>query len=234
MVRQRLEHHRHAEAAVTTADELVRAAKGILLDFDGPVTLLMPAPVNAQAADRARAVLDCVDLPEDVQATTDHLAVLRWTATNAPDRLAAVEDACVKAEIDAARVSDPTAGALDFLRWCQHQGKPVVIVSNNAADAITTYLNRFNATTLIRGVVGREPRRPDLLKPHPSLVLAALELAQADPAEAVLIGDSVTDIEVAHATRVQAIGYAKSPGRGRELEEAGADAVMDSLVIGGH
>jgi phosphoglycolate phosphatase len=214
---------------VTTADELVRAAKGILLDFDGPVTPLMPPPVNALAADAARAALKGVELPEDVATTTDHLTVLRWTASGAPDRLADVEDACVTAEIAAARISEPTAGALDFLRWCQEQGKPVVMVSNNAAGAITTYLHRFEATSLVRGIVGREPRRPDLLKPHPSLVLAALELAQAEPAQAVLIGDSVTDIAVARATGVPSIGYAKTPARGRDLDEGGADALLDNM-----
>lgn len=216
---------------MTTADELVRAAKGILLDFDGPVTPLMPPPVNALAADAARAALKGVELPEDVATTTDHLTVLRWTASGAPDRLADVEDACVTAEIAAARISEPTAGALDFLRWCQEQGKPVVMVSNNAAGAITTYLHRFEATSLVRGIVGREPRRPDLLKPHPSLVLAALELAQAEPAQAVLIGDSVTDIAVARATGVPSIGYAKTPARGRDLDEGGADALLDNMDI---
>ena len=219
---------------MTTADELVRAAKGILLDFDGPVTPLMPPPVNALAADAARAALKGVELPEDVATTTDHLTVLRWTASGAPDRLADVEDACVTAEIAAARISEPTAGALDFLRWCQEQGKPVVMVSNNAAEAITTYLHRFEATSLVRGIVGREPRRPDLLKPHPSLVLAALELAQAEPAQAVLIGDSVTDIEVARATGVPSIGYAKTPARGRDLDEGGADALLDNMDFRRH
>jgi len=215
---------------VTTAAELVQAAKAILLDFDGPVTALMPPPVNALAAAAARAALNGVDLPAEVATTTDHLAVLRWTAINAPRRLAAVEDACVTKEIAAARTSKPTGGAFEFLRWCRQEDKSVVIVSNNAAEAITTYLNRFDLTALVRGIVGREPRRPDLLKPHPSLVLAALELAQAEPQGAVLIGDSVTDIEVAHATRVQAVGYAKSPARGHALEEAGADALVSSLI----
>jgi phosphoglycolate phosphatase len=189
----------------------------------------MPPPINAQAAGAARAPLSGVDLPVEVATTTDHLAVLRWTATNAPARLGNVEDACVAAEIAAARVSEPTAGAVDFLRWCQQQGKSVVIVSNNAADAITTYLNRFDATSLVRGIVGREPRRPELLKPHPSLVLAALDLAQVLPKDAALIGDSVTDIEVARTTSVSAIGYAKTSARAQRLKEAGVDALVEGM-----
>jgi phosphoglycolate phosphatase len=215
------------------AARLIEQARAVLLDFDGPVTLLMPPPANAHAADAARAPLAGLDTPGDVTATTDHLAVLRWTATHAADRLANVEQACIDAEIEAARLSHPTPGAIDFLHSCVQLDKPVVIVSNNAADAVVTFLNRYDATSLVRGIVGREPRRPDLLKPHPSLVLAALDLVQVAAGDAVLVGDSVTDIQVADATGVRAIGYAKTPARGRQLEEAGADAVVDSMDIGG-
>ena len=105
-----------------------------------------------------------------------------------------------------------------------------MIVSNNTAEAITTYLNRFTATSLIRGVVGREPRRPDLLKPHPSLVLAALALIPVVTDQAVLIGDSVTDIEVAHSTGVRAIGVAKNQLRFAQMEAAGASSVIKSMI----
>lgn len=213
------------------AAQLVDEAHAILLDFDGPVTLLMPPPINAHAADAARLPLNGLNMPADVRSTTDHLAVLRWTATGAPDRLAEVEHACINAEVEAARQSYPTAGALAFLRACRRRGKPVVIVSNNAADSVVTFLNRYDATGLVRGIVGRAPRRPDLLKPHPSLVLAALDIAQVPAENAVLIGDSITDIEVAHATGVQAIGYAKTPARGRELKGVGADFVVEDMEI---
>lgn len=215
------------------AARLVERAHAILLDFDGPVTILMPSPANASAARSARVSLAERDMPDEVATTTDHLAVLRWTAKNAPDRLIAVEQACIDAEIEAARISKPTSGALDFLRACKRADKPVVIVSNNAADSVVTFLSRYDATSLVRGIVGREPRRPDLLKPHPSLVLAALDLVQVPAEDAVLIGDSVTDIEVAHATGVRAIGYAKTPTRGRQLEEAGADVVVEDMDIRG-
>lgn len=213
------------------AAQLIQRAHAVLLDFDGPVTTLMPPPANARAADAARVPLAGLDVPHDVAATTDHLAVLRWTGANALERLTTVEQACIDAEIAAARVSHPTRGALDFLEACKHVDKPVVIVSNNTASSVLAFLNRYDATSLVRGIVGREPQRPDLLKPHPSLVLAALGLVQVPAGEAVLIGDSVTDIEVALATGVHAIGYAKTPARGHELIDAGADTVIENLTI---
>lgn len=37
---------------MTTAHELLTQARGLLLDFGGPLAALMPPPANAQAADK--------------------------------------------------------------------------------------------------------------------------------------------------------------------------------------
>ena len=155
--------------------------------------------------------------------------MLRYAATLGPHLLADVEDACTAAEVDAARHSTPTPGSTELLDACHATNRQVVIVSNNSADAVNTYLLRFELHHLVRGVVGRQPGRPDLMKPHPSLVLAALNLLTLARPRPVLIGDSLTDVQAAHAGRAKAIGYAKTPDRGHELASVGADAVTDSM-----
>jgi phosphoglycolate phosphatase-like HAD superfamily hydrolase len=67
------------------------------------------------------------------------------------------------------------------------------------------------------------------MKPHPHIVGLALRITATDPADAVLVGDSVSDIDVARAAGVRSIGYAKNPRRGAELRAAGADAITDSM-----
>ncbi|MEU8045890.1 HAD-IA family hydrolase [Micromonospora echinofusca] len=69
---------------------------------------------------------------------------------------------------------------------------------------------------------------PERMKPDPFPVLAAGRELGAEPAECVLVGDSVSDIEAAHAAGVAAIGYANKPGK-RERFDA-ADAVIDSMA----
>jgi glyoxylase I family protein len=49
------------------------------------------------------------------------------------------------------------------------------------------------------------------MKPHPDSVLHALDILDLPRAQRVLIGDSVTDIEVSRATGLRSIGYAKTP-----------------------
>jgi phosphoglycolate phosphatase len=161
--------------------------------------------------------------------STDHLAVLRYAAPLGPELLEAVEDACIGAEIAASQVSQPTPGAQEFLAACHREEKPVVIVSNNAAEAVHAYLLRLHLHCLVRGVVGRHPRRPDLMKPHPSLVGAALDVLGQRARHCVMIGDSVTDVEAAASWGIATVGFAKTPQRGRELSLAGAAAVITSM-----
>jgi phosphoglycolate phosphatase-like HAD superfamily hydrolase len=87
-----------------------------------------------------------------------------------------------------------------------------------------------NAWTIVRDVLGRPTMGPDLMKLRPHIVRRALTIAEASAENAVLIGDSVSDIEVARAVGVHSIGYAKTQRRGIQLYEAGADAVVDSMA----
>ncbi|GAA4692136.1 phosphoglycolate phosphatase [Promicromonospora umidemergens] len=217
---------------MTDAAQLLNESAAVLLDFDGPVTPLMPAPANMHAADAARQALAAhgATPPDDIAATSDHLAVIRWTGTHVSEALADVENACTAAETNSARICTPTPGARALLAALHDAGTPVVIVSNNAAEPIRVYLERHGLTAYVRDVVGRPYLRPDLMKPEPHTVHRALTIAEASARSAVFIGDSVSDIEVARATGVRSIGYAKTVQRGTELRDAGADAVIDHMA----
>ncbi|PJI86570.1 HAD family hydrolase [Luteimicrobium subarcticum] len=212
------------------AAELLADAKVVLLDFDGPVTLLMPPPMNGEVADALRDVLRQHGAATGFPETTDHLAVLRWTAQHARSALEDVERAADELEVEAALRAVPTRGSAELLAHCREQRKPVVVVSNNAAVAVRAYLERWELADAVAGIVGRPQGHPERMKPRPDMIHDALALRGAVPGEAVLIGDSVTDIEVAQATGVQSIGYAKTPRRGEELAVAGADALAATIT----
>jgi phosphoglycolate phosphatase len=217
---------------VIDAAQLLDESAAVLLDFDGPVTPLMPAPANMYAADAARAALTAhgVTAPDAIATTSDHLAVIRWTGEHASEALAVVEDACTAAETESARTCTPTPGAHALLAALHATGTPVVIVSNNAAEPIHIYLERHDLTAYVRAVVGRPRLRPDLMKPEPHTLYRALSVAATDARSAVLIGDSVTDVEVAKAAGVRSIGFATTAQRWEELGRAGADAVTSSIA----
>lgn len=217
---------------MTCPAQLFASATAVVLDFDGPVTTLMPSPVDVEAADAARAALRAHGIVADpgVLITNDHLTVLRWTAANAPAALALVEATCDDAETAAALTARPTYGAHALLTGCYRQGKPVVIVSKNAAVAVRAYLDRWHLRPYVRAVVGRPKHRPDLMTLDAYTLRDVLWFAGAEPSHAVFVGDSAIDVEVARAAGVPCIGYAKTPARGEELRTAGADAVTGQIA----
>jgi len=65
-------------------------------------------------------------------------------------------------------------------------------------------------------------------KPHPSMLEQAMAETGAAPADTVMIGDTVYDIEMAHAARCRAIGVAWGYHDPAELLAAGAEAVAET------
>lgn len=65
-------------------------------------------------------------------------------------------------------------------------------------------------------------------KPHPAMLVQAMAEAGAQPAETVVIGDTVYDVEMALAGRCRAIGVAWGYHEPAELLTAGAAAVAQT------
>lgn len=211
---------------------LLQDVEAILLDFDGPVTQLLPPGPNAEVAAAAREPLIAAgyDLPADLGTTTDHIAVLRFSATVNPATRQDVETICRELEVKAAQNSAPTPGADRLLEVCATQGLAVVVASNNDAAAVETYLDRMGLRGLVVGMVGRPRGHPELMKPEPHIVREARALSGYRPEHVVMIGDAVSDVVASHAAGVRVIGYAKRERRGEELAAAGADAIAVDLA----
>ena len=62
-------------------------------------------------------------------------------------------------------------------------------------------------------------------KPHPAMLLAAMDEAGAEPADTVMIGDTVYDIEMALVAGTRALGVGWGYHEPAELIAAGAEAV---------
>lgn len=72
-------------------------------------------------------------------------------------------------------------------------------------------------------------------KPHPAMLMAALDEALAQPADAVMIGDTAYDMAMAKAAGVRAIGVAWGYHSAQELAEAGAEFIAaDPAELAGY
>ena len=218
-----------------TLTDLVARARCLLIDFDGPICAVFAchpaATVAQQLHDIIRERLDG-ELPPGIAAlNADPLHILGQVDALGDDELTrAVADACRDAETAAVTTARPTPGAEDLLRAAHHTGRRVAIVSNNASQAVETYLRDHNLIRYIDGVTARfDGMPPRLLKPHPFLIERGLTTVHSRPADALFIGDSATDIEAGRAAGTPTIGYANKPGKHQRLTDAGADAVIDTM-----
>jgi HAD superfamily hydrolase (TIGR01509 family) len=218
---------------MTSLRSLFEQTDALLLDFDGPVCALFAGYSAQDIANEIRSLLDGHGdrLPEQLKRGPDPLQLVRWTAENAPRLLPTVERALTRAECRAAESAVPTPHADDLIRVTAGSGRPVLVVSNNSAQAISQYLKTHELAQHVSAAIGRDPLRPDRMKPDPWPVLQAVRAAGTRPSRCLLVGDSPTDIEAARKAGTASIGYAKRESRVRELADAGADIVIESMAL---
>ena len=216
-------------ALVDELAELLAGTHCLLLDFDGPICAIF-------AGRPARTVvLDLLDLlaadgtqvAAPVANAKDPFDVLRYAATISTELSRRVEAQLRANEVEAARTAAPTPHATDIIDTWRTASRPVAIVSNNSAHAVTTYLSDHDID--VDHVAARTSADPSLLKPSPHLITRAIRVLDAQPTGCALVGDSRTDITAARLAGVASVGYANKPGKHRTLADAGADVIIDDM-----
>jgi HAD superfamily hydrolase (TIGR01509 family) len=122
---------------------------------------------------------------------------------------------------------EPLEGARQCVEDLKSNGHTVVLASSAKPDELEHYLTLLDARTLVDGWT--DSGDVERTKPEPDLVLAALEKAEADPGDAVMIGDSVWDCRAAERAGTRSIGVLTGGFAEKELLEAGASKVFTSV-----
>ncbi|MCX5612203.1 HAD family hydrolase [Streptomyces sp. NBC_00047] len=212
--------------------EVLANARVVFFDFDGPMCDVfagLPAP---KVAEQLTALLSSQDQAAGAKAaeTDDPIEVLRIAHEADAAIGQEVERALTKAEVEAVAVAGPpTAGAVEALQAARSSGRVAVVVSNNSADCVRRFVEAHGLGEYVAGIVGRPSGQPHLMKPNPYPLITAAEQAHMDVTHCTLIGDSLTDIQAAHAAGTTVIGYANKPHKTALFTEAGADAVTDDM-----
>jgi beta-phosphoglucomutase-like phosphatase (HAD superfamily) len=79
-------------------------------------------------------------------------------------------------------------------------------------------------------VVGRAYAEPNRMKPNPEPIWQAVRAIGKPAMRCVLVGDSLSDIDGAHAAGVRVIGYANRHAKVEVFGTAGADVVLTSMA----
>ncbi|MEV2277927.1 HAD family phosphatase [Nocardiopsis sp. NPDC049922] len=201
------------------------ACRWVLLDFDGPVCSAFAGyPAPEVAADMLQKAVNAgVDVPQALMDESDPMEVMRRLYEISPGFHGEVEEFLTSAEVRSVAAATPVPGAIEFIRACRETERPLAVVSNNSPESIEAFLDKHALSNDVHHVVGRDKRSPRYMKPDPHSVNVALDVLGADASRAVLVGDSVTDIQAAHVAGAVAVGFANRPGKAerfRELEPA--------------
>lgn len=208
---------------------LVRQARVLLLDFDGPVCDLFAAAERGPAvAARISAATDLA-LPPAVVKKPTTITILDFATSVDDENARRIEAALTGYELESAATAVPTPGAAELIAHARRSGRPVVIVSNNAVTAVQSYLRAHGLADDIGAIHARTGDTLRLLKPHPHLLQAALATSQTPPEQAVFVGDQESDVIAARAANVPVIGYV-APGMTGRLGVARPDAVIESMT----
>jgi HAD superfamily hydrolase (TIGR01509 family) len=144
-----------------------------------------------------------------------------WDAEHGDD-VRAAEKALYTALIEEVEPLDDARRLLETLKG---RGHTVVLASSAKAGEVDHYLDLLDA----REIADAWTTSADVeaTKPEPDLVHSALEKAGGGPA--VLVGDSTWDCLAAEKAGVQTIGVLTGGFSERDLREAGAAVVVETL-----
>jgi HAD superfamily hydrolase (TIGR01509 family) len=121
----------------------------------------------------------------------------------------------------------PMEGSRELIKELRRRGHRVVLASSAKQDEVDHYLDLLDARELADGWTTSAD--VEETKPQPDLVQAALSCVEADPEDAVMLGDTPWDIHAANKTNVPTIAVRTGGFGADELWEAGAVGVFESV-----
>ncbi|MET9721704.1 HAD family hydrolase [Streptomyces zaomyceticus] len=212
--------------------ETLANARVILFAFDGPVCDVFAGLPASEVARELTALLSAQDEAAGTKAspTDDPVEVLRIAHEAGTELGQKIEQALTAAEVRAVAVAGrPTPGVAEALQAARASGRGVVVVGNNSAECVRVFLELHGLEEYVAKIVGRPSEQPHLMKPNPFPLITAAEQMHIDVTSCTLIGDSLADVQAAHAAGATVIGYVNKPHKMDQFAEARADAVTEDM-----
>jgi pyrophosphatase PpaX len=115
-------------------------------------------------------------------------------------------------------------GVQELLEELKKQGYTLALVTSKRRKVAQRGLDLFDISKHFDVFVALEDT--ELHKPNPAPAIKALELLNANPQDAIMVGDSVFDIHCAHGAGVKAVLVKWSAAQGFQGDVASADYVV--------
>lgn len=195
-------------------------SRAILFDLDGTLVdtaLDLTATMNVLLKRNGRREVDIADVRNMVGEGARTLMARAWVATG---------DAASETELDGlfddfleyylAHIADFSVafpGLEEVLGTLAQSGAKLAVCTNKPEGAAHSLLEKLSLKHHFKAIIGGDSLAQ--IKPHPAPVLEAIERLGCVPQNAIMIGDSKTDIHAARAANVPVIavsfGYSREP-----------------------
>jgi HAD superfamily hydrolase (TIGR01509 family) len=129
-------------------------------------------------------------------------------------------------ESEAAQKTNLIPGILETLQTLREMKLKIALFTANGEKSTNHILRRFRLRQFFDAIITRESVLA--VKPDPVHLEAALKALKVKPKEAIVIGDSVRDMECARRLEVLAVGVTTGFSSIEELARAGADYLASS------
>ena len=122
----------------------------------------------------------------------------------------------------------PYPGAVATLEQVRLRGLPTAVVTNKQQAIAESLLERLGLAAHIDVVVGGDRCRQR--KPHPEPLLFACRALDASPERALMVGDSINDVEAARGAGMPVACVTYGYNEGVDPRTLPADVLIDSLL----
>ncbi len=119
------------------------------------------------------------------------------------------------------------SGAMDLLNWLQENHIKIAIATGKARHGLTRALTSVGLENYFRHSICADEA---VSKPHPEMVHRLLTETGSEAERALVIGDSVHDINMAHNAKVDAVGVTTGACDHQALKKLKPLAVIDNLT----
>jgi phosphoglycolate phosphatase len=133
-----------------------------------------------------------------------------------------------KYELEAATDTSLFPGVNETLKTLKNLGLKLGLFTMNSGRAVDNILNRFRLTSFFDAVVPRD--NVEYVKPHPQHLRAVLDSLGITAANALIVGDSPSDMHSAKELGAVSVGLTTGLTGVDELIRAGADYVATSIT----
>ncbi len=115
-------------------------------------------------------------------------------------------------------------GMIELLKELKDRGLKIAVATNKVHIAVAPLMAKYFPGIRFDSMIGQREGIP--VKPHPQIMYDILKETGCQPSEALHVGDTATDMQLAHSAGVTPVGVLWGYRPLEELQEAGAKFII--------